>query len=202
MPYTDFTLPDVHTRLGVSPQPVDLFPGLQPLPVPQWLQELLARGLRQALLSEKARSEFIVAPILLAIEEICPPPLAIYSGQRLDVDPDKGLTGECDFVLAGTETVPMLRAPLLTILEAKRNDVEGGIGQCVAQMVAARIFNQQAGLDWPEMYGCVTTGETWQFLHLKESVVGIDRRRYYIDNVGGILAMLDAIVGQFHPAHC
>ncbi len=70
MPYIDFTLETISTTLGVSVEPADLFPTLPPTPVPHWLRELLDRGIRQVLLSEKARSEFIVVPILLACEEL------------------------------------------------------------------------------------------------------------------------------------
>jgi hypothetical protein len=51
-----------------------------------------------ALLSEKARSEFIVAPVLLVARELSHDTVAIYSGQRLDVDASRGLQGECDFI--------------------------------------------------------------------------------------------------------
>ena len=74
---------------------------------------MLDRGLRQILLSEKARSEFIVVPILLACQEMSAGALAIYSGQRLDVDSDQGLVGECDFILSAVPPVPALRAPLV-----------------------------------------------------------------------------------------
>src|SRR5262245_10742198 len=145
MPYTDFSLETVSSVLGVTAEPADLFSALPPVPVPVWLRELLDRGLRQVLLSEKARSEFLVVPVLLACQELSPEALAIYSGQRLDVDPDRGLIGECDFILAATPPVPGLRAPLVTIVEAKRNEVESGVWQCVAQMVGARPFNERSG---------------------------------------------------------
>src|SRR5262249_39159449 len=160
-----------------------------------WLHETLTRGMQLALLSEKARSEFIVAPILLAARELSHDAVSIYSGQRLDVLPEQGLVGECDFILAATPPVPLLRAPLLTIVEAKKNDIEGALGQCAAQMIGARQFNQREGQNSGVVFGCVTTGEAWQFLRLDGSAIGLDRGRYYIDNVGGILAALLAILG-------
>src|SRR5436305_767777 len=103
MPYTDFTLESVETAFGLMAQPGELFPGLVPLPVPAWLQDLLERGHQvAALVSEKARSEFLVVPILLAARDFAPGALAIYSGQRLDVAPERGLSGECDYILALT----------------------------------------------------------------------------------------------------
>ncbi len=195
MAYTDFTLESAETSFGLTAQPGDLFSGLTALPVPAWLRDLLDRGHQvAALVSEKARSEFLVVPILLAAREFAPTVLAIYSGQRLDVDPAQGLTGECDYILALTPPLPRLRAPLITVLEAKKGDVEAGLGQCVAQMVGARLFNERHAEPPRPVFGCVTTGEVWQFLRLDGATVLIDGGRLYIDNVGGILAVLQAIV--------
>ncbi len=120
----------------------------------------------------------------------------IYSGQRLDIQPERGLVGECDFILARTPPVPVLRAPIVTIVVAKKNDIEAGLGQCVAQMVGARLFNERTGKVGQPLFGCVTTGEDWQFLELQAEVVAIDRRRYYIDNIGMILAVFQAIFAR------
>src|SRR5437016_6220807 len=131
MAYKDFTLESAEGAFGLVAQPGDLFPGLGPAPVPDWLRDLLQRGQRAAaLVSEKARSEFLVVPVLLAAQEFAAGAVAIYSGQRLDVDPERGLVGECDYILALTPPVPRLRAPLVTILEAKKGDIEAGLGQC------------------------------------------------------------------------
>ena len=195
MAYKDFTLESAEAAFGLIAQLGDLFPDLSPAPVPDWLRDLLARGQRAAaLVSEKARSEFLVVPVLLAAQEFAPGSMAIFSGQRLDVDPERGLVGECDFILALTPPVPRLRAPLVTILEAKKGDIEARLGQCLAQMVGARLFNERAGQPPRPLFGCVTTGEDWQFLRLAGADVTIDRSRLFIDNVGGILGALRAIL--------
>jgi hypothetical protein len=197
MAYEDFTLDSAEVAFGLVAQLGDLFPDLDPAPVADWLRDLLERGQRvAALVSEKARSEFLVVPVLLAAQEFAPGAMAIFSGQRLDVDPDRGLVGECDFILALTPPVPRLRAPLVTILEAKKGDIEAGLGQCLAQMVGARLFNERAGQPPRPLFGCVTTGEDWQFLRLEGTAVVIDRSRLFLDNVGGILAVLRAILVQ------
>jgi hypothetical protein len=192
--YSDYTLEAVEKQLGVTSQEADLFPNSPAAPIPDWLPVWLARGTRLALISEKSRSEFIVVPILLAARELTGDRFAIFSGQRLDVDPEKGLVGECDFILAVGPALPPLHAPVMTVVEAKKNDVEAGLGQCIAQMVAARRFNEAAGRKTAPVYGCVTTGETWQFLRLDGQVALLNRPRYYLDNVGGILGVLRAIV--------
>lgn len=192
MAYKDFTLEAAEAAFGVVAQPGDLFAERAAVAVPDWLVAMLERGREAAaLVSEKARSEFLVVPILLAAREFAPGPLTIFSGQRLDVDPERGLVGECDYILALTPPVPRLRAPLATILEAKKGDIEAGLGQCVAQMVGAGLFNERAGHP-RAMFGCVTTGEDWQFLRLETGTVTIDRTRLFIDNLGGILAALKA----------
>jgi hypothetical protein len=196
MAYTDFTLESAEAELGVSAHPGVLFPGLQPRPVPDWLRDQLTRGMQLALVSEKARSEFIVAPILLAVRELTDGEITILSGQRLDIDPTRRLLGECDFVLALSEPLPLLRAPLLTVVEAKKNDIEAGLGQCVAQMVAAQEFNERAGHPLAAVAGCVTTGEAWQFLRLTGTAVTYDLKRLYIDNVGAILAAFLTAIQQ------
>ena len=194
MSYSDFTLESVIANFGLTVGSVGLFENLKSEIVPTWLVESLQRGRAAApMVSEKARSEILVMPVLMGAREIASEAVSIFSGQRLDVDPARGLTGECDFILASGETVPVLRSPILMIVEAKKGDVEASIGQCVAQMVGGRLFNEHAGVERP-MYGCVTTGDVWQFLILEDSRLGIERQLYFINNVGAILTMLKAIL--------
>lgn len=195
MAYTDFTLESAESELGVTCHPGEVFTDLRPAPVPGWLSDQLVRGMKLALVSEKARSEFIVAPLLLAVRESAGETVSILSGQRLDVDAARKLQGECDFLLARSEPVPRLRAPLMAVVEAKKNDIEGGLGQCIAQMVAAQVYNERAGQPMPAVYGCVTTGDVWQFLRLDGVSVTLHRPRLYIDNVGLLLAAFGVAVG-------
>jgi len=196
MSYSDFTLESVATKLGITTQQENLFPDLTPTAVPAWLIETFGKGTQLALISEKSRSEFIVVPVLLTSRELSNGQLAIFSGQRLDVDASAGLVGECDVILAIAPPIPPLRAPIATIVEAKKNDVEAGLGQCIAQMVAARRFNEAAGRANSPVFGCVTTGEVWQFLRLREQIAMVDKRRFYLDDVGRILAAFQAIFEQ------
>jgi hypothetical protein len=196
MSYSDFTLDTAESILGLSSQFVDLFPKIEPVTPPQWLVESLVRGQRHVMVGEKARSEFLVVPVLMASEEICEGAVSLYSGQRLDVSPERGLIGECDFILAAGPAVPKLQAPLITVVEAKKSDIESGLGQCVAQMAAAQLFNLRHDQLDSVVFGCVTTGELWQFLRLERDQVGIDRTKRFIGNVGEILAVLNTIIGR------
>ena len=160
---------------------------------PTWLRESLTKGMDLALVSEKAGVSHR-RPILLASRELSHNAIAIYSGQRLDVQPEQGLVGECDFILTVSPPVPVLRSPVITIVEAKKNDIESGLGQCIAQMVGARIFNEREGHAVRQVFGCVTTGEAWQFLRLEGPIVALARKRYYIDNIGLVLAVWQAVI--------
>src|SRR5262245_32926094 len=153
MAYSDFTLEAVVKKLGVTLETGELFPGITPTTPPAWLPEALGRGRQLVLLSEKARSEFIVAPILLAARELSHNAFAIYSGQRLDVAPEQDLVGECDFILTATAAVHVLTAPIATLVEAKKADIELGLGQCAAQMIGARLFNEREGRPPLPVYG-------------------------------------------------
>lgn len=194
MAYPDFTLELLAERFWLRPTRTDLFPGLTPVAPPPWLSDALARGLRQMFLTERARAEFLVNPLLLGAQELNPEPLAIYPGQPLNVDPEHGLVGECDYILSATPPLPELLAPVVTILEAKRQDVESGIAQCAAQMLGARLFNARTHRLSDAMNGCVTTGEAWQFLRLTGHRLLIDTRRRYISEPEAILAALLAAV--------
>lgn len=189
MAYTDFDPTSVEQRLGVGFRAGPLFPDLVPVAVPAWLTAHLERVRGVALLTEKGRSEQLVAPLLVAARELSGRTLALFSGQRMDVDPARGLTGECDFLLSRQEEVPVLRAPIVAVVEAKRGEIEGGLGQCMAQMVGARLFNERAGRT-ARIYGCVTTGEDWQFLRLDDAAVVYDTTRRYI-------RILDELLGVF-----
>lgn len=52
-----------------------------------------------------------------------------------------------------------INAPMMIIVEAKNENIKGGLGQCAAVMLAAQLFNQQQGNEIKTIYGAVTTGE-------------------------------------------
>ena len=196
MAYSDFTLENVGPRLGLEFKRRELFPRLVPVTAPSWLLTSLQNSRDIAFNNEKSRSEFLIAPILLAARQLHSENLAIYSGQRLTADAAMGLDGECDFILAATESIPILRAPLVTIVEAKKQDMDQGIGQCAPQMLAARMFNEKQGRLTQTLFGCVTTGNDWQFLRIDGSIVTIDTTFYYLGDVNMILAAILAAVAE------
>ncbi len=190
MAYRDFSLEQAIAKFQLKETYVSLFPKLEPIPPGNSLAFFLKSGQAIALPggSEKARSEFLIAPILVELENHYNDRLAIYSGTNLDIARDQGLTGECDFILGQGPGGITVRSPLMTMVEGKRDNVETGIGQCVAQMVGSQRFNQANSEEVNIIFGCVTTGEIWQFLSLEGTALTIDRDRFYINQVDRILA--------------
>ena len=82
----------------------------------------------------------------------------------------------------------------MIIVEAKKENINAGLGQCVAEMIAARMFNEREGNNIQTIYGTVTTGTNWKFLKLINQVVEIDLTDYYINHVSKILGILSNIV--------
>jgi hypothetical protein len=196
MEYADFTLETARRQLNLTVETERLFSDISPLAPSTWLVETLQKGGQLALISEKARSEFIVAPILLTVGESSGGRVTLHSGQRFDVDVSSGLSGECDFLLSAGEPVPVITGPIITLVEAKKNDVDSGLGQCGAQMVAAQRFHAQENHPERPIYGCVTTGEAWQFLKLDGSRLILDSDRHYIVDLEKLLGIFQVIITE------
>jgi hypothetical protein len=190
MSYSDFTLAGLRHAFGVKVRDQLLFDPLGSQEPSAWLQETFAKGQDLAVTSEKARGEFIVAPVLMACRALLGHDLRIFSGAQLDVDPERGLKGECDFILARSESSRVFQSPLMVILEAKKHDIEEGLGQCAAQLVAAKRYNEREGKPISRVYGCVTNGESWQFVKLQENELLIHPQPLPIQELAKILWFL------------
>jgi hypothetical protein len=106
----------------------------------------------------------------------------------------------CDFLITTSGRQLVVTAPLVIVVEAKNDNLLSGLGQCIATLVAARLVNEREGVGDRLVYGAVTTGSAWKFLQLAGVEVTIDRREYYIDNVGKVLGVLREMVQSAEPA--
>ena len=109
---------------------------------------------------------------------------------------DDELTGVCDFLVSLSPNQFDLEAPVIILVEAKRDAPAFGLGQCVAEMIAAQRFNTDKGNDIPRIYGASTTGTEWLFLKLEERHLQIDRDIYHIKQCDAILGILACMVEQ------
>ena len=56
-------------------------------------------------------------------------------------DKEKGLNEFCDFIISASSEQLMLCSPIVAVVEAKNENIIGGLGQCIAEMVGVKIFN-------------------------------------------------------------
>ena len=146
--------------------------------------------------TEKAKSEMIVADVLIELREHFEHRISLFSGIDFNVDIENGLTGVCDFLVSLSPEQYYLEAPVIILVEAKKDDLTTGLGQCVAEMVAAQRFNTEKGNDIPRVYGATTTGINWLFLKLEGKQLHIDMAAYMLDRCDKILGILASMVAQ------
>ncbi len=79
-------------------------------------------------------------------------------------------------------------------IKLKAHVIEAGLGQCMAEMIASQIFNQQKGHDCPQILGSVTTGSSWKFMRLQQTTIEIDLNEYFLNQVGKILGILSLVI--------
>ena len=196
MAFRDFTFPQVQQQLGVRVEDVDLFADAPPFAVREEFAAFLRDGTALALANstEKAKSEFIIAPVLLELRRSLGSSFALFSGVEWDFDSSLGLNGYCDFILGRGPSQHILQAPYIAIVEAKNDLIRTGLGQCIAAMVAARMSHERSGLPAVTIHGAVSTGAAWKFLRLRGDVVAMDVPEYFIDNLPKIMGILKRIV--------
>jgi hypothetical protein len=196
MAYSDFTTIAKVKALGIEVVEATFLPSIQPIAPSDYLQEALRLGLPVILArgSEKARSELLIAPILLEVSRHLSHKVSLFSGEDFTVDASRGLNGSCDFLISRSAQQLEIEAPVIIIVEAKKVDLNSGLGQCLAEMVAAQEFNRSQ----PSIvYGCVTTGTGWKFLMLDGAIASIDVTEYSIPPVDQVLGILVWMVQQF-----
>ena len=133
----------------------------------------------------------LIAPILLEIRQIFHEQVGFFSGTEFNVDAEIGLNGLCDFLLTASSEIYEISCPVITIVEAKNENIKGGLGQCIAEMVAAQRFNARSDKSFP-VYGVVTTGMIWKFLRLEGKTLWIDQEDYFIKEIGKLLGILSS----------
>jgi len=106
------------------------------------------------------------------------------------------LSGEPDyFVSAWRDEVidKLINTPVLAVVEAKKQDFEGGWGQCLAEMIACQKLNQDEKLT---VYGIVSTGLSWEFGKLETNIFTKHLLSYSISDPQKILGNLDFIFAE------
>jgi len=136
MYYSEFTSIEQLASLGIDTiETVSELIKAKPIPPSDFLKEALRRfvPLATAINTEKARSEYLIAPILSEVTAI-DPRISLFSGRNFNVDPAKGLTGYFDFLLTDNPDKLTIKAPVVAVVEAKNENINEGLAQCFATM--------------------------------------------------------------------
>jgi len=193
MAYSEFTLPVLTRQFSlILDETTDLFADVPDAILRPEFQARLDTMLPLALATstEKARSEFIIAPILLELWLLRERRIGLLSGVDFTIDAAQGLAGICDYIITRSPEQLFVKAPVVMLVEAKNEDLKRGYAQCAAEMIAAQRFNEREGSAMERTYGVVTIGELWRFMLLEGTTVRIDSRSYHIDRLPKIMGIL------------
>jgi len=193
MPYSEFTLDMVQKKFDlVITENKDLFSHIQEVQISSTLTDNLdfKVPLALAINTEKARSELIISDILIEVKKNLKNTISLFSGINLDIDQTKNLNGFCDFIISKSPEQFFLKAPVIIIVEAKNENIPNGIGQCIAEMIASKMFNEKNSVPVEKIYGAITTGNIWKFLKLIDNTVLIDQKEYHISFPKKIIGIL------------
>ena len=193
--FTNLTLVKKQFNL-VLDETHNLFATVSEITISEKLAETLSENvpLALAIATEKARSELIIAPVLVELRKLLHHQISLFSGVEFTVNEEKGLKGICDFIITRSPEMFTINAPVVMLVEAKNENIKYGLGQCLAEMIAAQEFNHREESDISQVYGVVTTGNLWKFLVLENNRVMIDLPEYHISQAGKILSVLLTMV--------
>ncbi len=87
----------------------------------------------------------IVTPILIELRKIVNHRVSLFSGVEFNVDKEKGLNGVCDYIISLSKEQLYVSSSVISIVEAKNDNIKSGLAQGAAEMIASQIFNKQTG---------------------------------------------------------
>ena len=195
MAYRDFNFDRLKKDFGIIFTYQKLFHNITPVEPSNRLLEDIELTTDMLLNTEKLVSEALVFPILQDIRAKNRQKIRLFSGEILTADKKRGLNGECDFIMTNDASVPTLHSAIFSITEAKKGDIEdaSSLGQTIAQMIGAKIFNQKDGGN-EIIYGACTDGKQWLFMKLEGDTVLINTERFGTQNLPQLLGVLQQIV--------
>ncbi|MBR8826995.1 MAG: hypothetical protein DSM107014_03655 [Gomphosphaeria aponina SAG 52.96 = DSM 107014] len=205
MSYIEFTLAQLEAEFNLMiEERVELFKSTKPVTPSALLRDILEENIPLALAidTEKVRSELIIAPIMVELRKYFKRQISFFSGTEFNVEKTKGLTGRCDFIISYSPKQLEITAPVVTLVEAKNDNIKSGIAQCIAEMVAAQLFNERKKNKIPWIYGIITTGSNWKFMRLVENRVEIEAVEHFIGDLESLFGILLEMIETTHPQDC
>ncbi len=147
------------------------------------LTAIINRNFRRVkLLSEDARKQAIIAPILLEVCEITQTQLNI----EYPININERLQGRLDYYISQGKD--------LLVIEAKQADLSRGFTQLAVELIA---LDQWTRSPTPILYGAVTTGEDWRFgiYHRQNQHITEDLKLYRVpEEIATLVSILVGIL--------
>lgn len=143
--------------------------------------------------SEASRSEIITSPLLREVYKNHYQNYSFWIQKSIAFD--KVLCGTPDYIFSERSELgkTVLEKPMVTVVEAKKNDFEQGWGQCLAEMLAAQKINENSQR---AVYGIVTDGNSWQFGRLLADIFTKNDRNFTIDDLTHLYGSLEQLIRQ------
>jgi len=187
--FSSFSKKEAFKQLGLT----DLLPWrieADPIPPSPFFQEHLKRlqqhfDLESTEESKKLLIDAIASEALEGIERI-----KLWKSAPLEGETTCGVA---DYL--GAERKRYLEAPLLCIIEAKKDDFEQGMAQCLVEMQACQWENQCLGLR-TEIYGLVTNGSGWVFYRLMPGGEVYETLLYSVNDLATLIGALHNVFRQ------
>lgn len=200
MKFSDFTTQaQIEKILGLQVEEAPFTPADATVVIPPTsaLVEFLARASLWRLRSELVLRETLISPVLTEVYLPFKDRFTFFSGEELKYMPDpakpvpgeSALWGVCDYVVGARPRMSRPEAPLLSVVEAKREDFETGSWQCAAELYACRLTNLRENKHISVYYGAITIGHSWRFIKLEGQILTREWMTYSLKNLPELLGV-------------
>lgn len=192
------TAKDFETLFGFKTEQYVFTPGdeMETVPPSPILMGELKRMQIIPIVGEQAAREALIFPVLAEVALMFKDKITLFVGVNWSTNPENEeasdkitLSGVCDYLITGAPRQNEPEVPAICIVEAKKEDFEGGTWQCAAELYAAKQRNERAGFRYPFYFGCITTGREWDFIKLdfENGFLYLDRYFYALKDLPQLL---------------
>ena len=122
--------------------------------VAEFKSQIIKNIPRISLNSEVARREFLIAPVLLHLLKLTD----VKISSEYPIEVGKNLRGTLDYLLRSGKD--------LTVIEAKKADIDRGFNQLAVELIAIEKYEEDGT---NVLFGAVTTGDLWKFGKLERA---------------------------------
>jgi hypothetical protein len=186
-PFSKFRLDTAYKVLNLrrlTPWKNQRFEDVQPSNI---FQNYLKRLHQSFDLERSEESKKLIIDLILVEATTDFPNLKVWKGGALE---SAIARGTADYLI--TENMGYISTPMLCVVEAKKDDFEQGLAQCLVEMQACQWNNSNDGRSI-DVFGIVTNGEGWKFYKFTTENQVYETSLYSLENIPKILGILNLI---------